>query len=158
MTSSAKLRLHRLDQLFTDQPLYFVTACTAARKKILANTEIHEAFVIFARQAEGYGVYVGRYVIMPDHLHLFAALSVRDVSLSSWLKSLKNALSKSLRARNVVAPHWQKGFFDHVLRSNESYAAKWEYVRLNPIRGGLVRTPDEWPYQGQIQRLSGDGL
>lgn len=156
MTPSAKFRLHRLDRLFTDQPVYFVTACTAARKKILMSVEIHEAFVTFAWQAQKYGVSVGRYVIMPDHLHLFASMSPQGISLSSWTKSLKNALSKTLRAQNMAPPHWQKGFFDHVLRSKESYAAKWEYVRLNPIRAGLVRTLDEWPYQGQMQKLSGD--
>ncbi len=120
--------------------------------------EAHEAFVVFARQAQGYGVCIGCYVMMPDHLHLFAAFSFGSMSLSSWIKSLKNALSKSLRAQNVAAPHWQKGFFDHALRSKESYAAKWEYIRLNPVRAGLVKRPEEWPYQGQIHMLSGDSL
>ena len=32
----------------------------------------------------------------------------------------------------------QEGFFDHLLRSYESYAQKWEYVRENPVRAGLV--------------------
>lgn len=158
MNTNANSRLRRLNWLFADQPVYFLTACTAERKEILAHTELHRAFVIFARQAQCYGTWTGRYVIMPNHLHLFAAFSTRGPSLSQWMKSLKNSLSKSLRARGVTAPHWQKGFFDHILRSKESYAEKWEYVRLNPVRAGLVRSPEEWPYQGQIQELSGDSL
>jgi len=40
--------------------------------------------------------------------------------------------------------------FDHVLRSDESYGEKWDYVRHNPVRAGLVRECDDWPYQGEI--------
>ena len=40
--------------------------------------------------------------------------------------------------------------FDHVLRNDESYAQKWEYVRENPVRAGLVAEWHEWPYQGEI--------
>ena len=31
-----------------------------------------------------------------------------------------------------------KGFFDHLIRHSESYSEKWEYVRQNPVRAGLV--------------------
>ncbi len=47
-------------------------------------------------------------------------------------------------------PIWQRGFFDHVLRSNESYSQKWNYVRENPVRAGLVENADDWPYAGEI--------
>jgi len=39
---------------------------------------------------------------------------------------------------------------DHVLRSNESYSQKWNYVRENPVRAGLVKSAEDWPYQGEI--------
>jgi hypothetical protein len=29
----------------------------------------------------------------------------------------------------VASPHWQKGFFDHILRSGDSYSEKRNYVR-----------------------------
>lgn len=50
-------------------------------------------------------------------------------------------------------PHWQKDFFDHVLRNQESLAEKWLYARQNPVRAGFVSDPDDWPYQGEICRL-----
>jgi REP element-mobilizing transposase RayT len=76
---------------------------------------------------------------MPDHLHFFVALAP-DKELSVWMKSLKNSLSKALRTQQISSPHWQKGFFDHLLRSAESYSQKWEYVRDNPVRAGLTKT------------------
>jgi hypothetical protein len=50
-------------------------------------------------------------------------------------------------------PHWQEGFFDHLLRSSESYGEKWEYVRMNPVRAGLCRQPEDWVFQGEIVRI-----
>ncbi len=96
---------------------------------------------------------MGRYVLLPDHCHFFAAFTPDSPSLSRWMKSWKNALSKAHRQRGVAAPHWQKGFFDHVLRSGESYEQKWLYVRENPVRAGLVKHWDDWPYQGEIFQL-----
>jgi REP element-mobilizing transposase RayT len=75
------------------------------------------------------------------------------MGLSAWMKSLKNSISNRLRAIKVPAPHWQKGFFDHVLRSGESYSAKWAYVRENPVRAKLVRRWEDWPYLGEIHDL-----
>ncbi|MFB3881745.1 MAG: hypothetical protein ACE149_10800 [Armatimonadota bacterium] len=40
-----------------------------------------------------------------------------------------------------------------MLRSGESYGQKWEYVRMNPVRAGLVANPDDWPYQGEIVQI-----
>jgi len=62
---------------------------------------------------------------------------------------LKQALAKHI-ALAESAPIWQRGFFDHVLRNDESYGKKWNYVQNNPVRAGLVSNADEWPYSGEI--------
>src|SRR5688572_19133051 len=48
----------------------------------------------FSCHSQDYGVRVGRYVLMPDHIHLFAAFGVGAICLSTWIKSLKNTISK----------------------------------------------------------------
>jgi putative transposase len=63
---------------------------------------------------------------------------------------LKNTLSKALRLDGIAAPHWQNDFFDHVLRSQELYEEKWHYVRENPVRAGLVKQWQDWPFGGEI--------
>jgi REP element-mobilizing transposase RayT len=146
-------RLGRLESVFVRSPIYFVTACTNNRRRILAHTGVHEAFIQFGESGPNHGAWIGKYVIMPDHLHAFVALEEETLSLANWMKSLKNLLSKSLRARNLSSPHWQKTFFDHVLRSSESYGEKWEYVANNPVRAGLVNRFEDWPYQGEIFAL-----
>ncbi len=143
-------RLHRLDQIFFPTPIYFVTTCTNNRRAILAKRSVHQAFVHFAEKGAQRGAWVGAYVLMPDHLHAFVGLDDHKIDLPRWMKSLKNTLSKVLRSDRIIAPHWQKDFFDHVLRSEESYEEKWHYVRANPVRAGLVKRWQDWPFGGEI--------
>jgi putative transposase len=86
---------------------------------------------------------------MPDHVHLFVQGSL-DFVLAQWVRLLKRDLSNVIP---IDRPHWQNGFFDHLIRNSESYAQKWEYVRENPVRAGLVVTAEAWPYQGELVRL-----
>jgi REP element-mobilizing transposase RayT len=110
---------------------------------MLANPETHAAFCDFAERGwRERGIAVGRYVIMPDHLHVFVA-GGRGFHLSQWVRQLKVALTREPKL-------WQRGFFDHLLRSEESYAQKWEYVHQNPVRAGLVERVEDWPYQGEV--------
>jgi REP element-mobilizing transposase RayT len=149
-------RPRRLDRVFQryDPPLYFVTFNTHKRQKLLANAHVHEALVRFAHEGEARGVGLGRYVIMPDHVHLFVRGNI-DFVLRQWVRMLKRVLSSAIP---VAEPHWQQGFFDHLIRHGESYAEKWEYVRQNPVRAGLVQHVDEWPWQGEIVLLEAESV
>jgi putative transposase len=148
-------RLTRLDHVFTEAPVYFITACTEKRGHLLATDEAHEVFGKFCSLAKAHGVLVGNYVLMPDHLHLLVCIPPGAVGLSEWMKSLKNTMSKHWREHGIEAPHRQKGFFDHLIRSGESHAEKWRYVRENPVRGRLMERADDWPYAGASSRIRG---
>jgi REP element-mobilizing transposase RayT len=140
----------RLAQLLIDRPLYFVTFGTHQRRACLANPEVFGAFQLFAQSAAHKGIAIGRFVIMPDHIHLFVR-GQPDFVLSNWLGRLKQAITQAVWQREGgQSTIWQRGFFDHVLRSDESYSEKWQYVRCNPVRAGLVQAPEEWPYQGEF--------
>ncbi len=143
-------RLKRLDIVYQHRPIYFVTACAAKRRKLLANEAIHGAFKAFANCAQNCGAWVGAYVFMPDHVHFFVAIDDEQLSLSVWMKSLKGTLSSKLREQAIASPYWQRGFFDHLLRTSDSYSQKWNYVRENPVRAGLATCWQEWPYLGEI--------
>ncbi len=141
----------RLERLFAEYqaPLWFVTFNTHRRAHLLDNAAMHKRFRQFCAKAVERQILVGRYVLMPDHAHLFVA-GAPDFDLAAWVRILKLSLSSGIP---VPRPHWQEGFFDHLLRHGESYAEKWEYVRQNPVRAGLVKTPDDWPYQGEFTAL-----
>ena len=144
----------RLNEVFScyDPPLYFVTMVTWIRQPLLASESVHETFRQFAFKQSANGVAVGRYVLMPDHIHLFIRIGYGR-RLNESIKFLKQAVTKRLREDAPALRVWQSGFFDHLLRNHESYAEKWQYVVENPVRKGLVKTPEEWPFQGEIVRL-----
>jgi REP element-mobilizing transposase RayT len=150
----------RLHLLFPADPVFFVTACTQQRRTLLATDAVHEAFICFSHRAyDEHGIAVGRYVIMPDHIHLFVC-GPDNFELGRWMGMLKQWLEKvawryidsaSPAGRRLQKrPFWQRRFFDHVLRSEESYGQKWNYVRENPMRAGFVSEADDWPYAGEI--------
>jgi REP element-mobilizing transposase RayT len=145
--------LLRLTHIWQRQPLYFVTTCVAARRQLLAGPVAH---AILREEWHGWrsrhGWLVGRYVVMPDHVHLFATPEPNTERTLSWVMGAwKEWTAKRLLARlREPAPLWQEEFFDHVLRSKESYAEKWEYVRNNPVRAGLVAKAEDWPYAGSV--------
>jgi len=146
----------RLQWVFARNPIFFVTCCTYRRRPILARPEVHAALIEFANRGHAeFGIAVGRYVILPDHFHLFVA-GPDDFSLSEWVGTLKRVLGKSIPHDVSADSVWQRGFFDHLLRSEESYAQKWDYVRENPVRAGLVKKVEDWPYAGELITIYAD--
>ncbi len=144
----------RLDQVFQkyDTSLYFITFNTLHRKPLLARQEIFDAFIAYAHKNALAGRAIGRFVIMPDHIHLFVRIG-RDSKLNDFIRLLKQSLTMELKGKGESGDVWQPGFFDHLLRHSESYYEKWNYVRKNPVRAGLVEHSDEWPWQGEIVRI-----
>jgi len=119
--------------------IIFVTVCTAGRRPLLGSTEAHETLREAWQAATGWSV--GRYVILPDHLHLFCAPGVEEPPpLRAWVRYWKTLASRRWPAA-TAQPIWQLGFWDRQLRSGESYRSKWDYVRGNPVRHGLVPRP-----------------
>jgi len=146
-----KGRPPRLSQIFQsyDAPLSFVTVCTLHRRRFPSLKTAQEALVVYGTRAiSEFNVALGRYVIMPDHLHFFVR-GDRNFVLGNWVKGLKRAILKSFPNERDHS-FWQPGFFDHLLRNEESYAQKWDYVRQNSVRAGLVKLAEDWPYQGEI--------
>ena len=91
---------------------------------------------------------------MPDHVHFFCAAELGAKPLPKLMQLWKQWTSKRLaRELKIEGAIWQEEFFDHVLRSSESYDQKWNYVRDNPLRAGLVTVVDDWLFQGAIEDL-----
>lgn len=86
----------RLACIFPNNPVYFVTACTYRRKAILANAALAKAFFEFGHRAyTEHNIALGRYVIMPDHIHLFVC-GPDDFQLGRWMGMLKQYLEKKM--------------------------------------------------------------
>jgi REP element-mobilizing transposase RayT len=99
-------------------------------------------------------------VVMPDHgpllLSPLRGADGWNFSLPQIMHAIKGA---SARKINVLLGRsgamWQEEFFDHVLRSNDSLAAKVDYIYQNRVRAGLVKVEGEyrWLWRGAIPLL-----
>ena len=182
--------LKRLARVWVKEPVFFITTGTHQRQPILANAKIVSILVEEWTQAlQLHGWAIGRYVVMPNHVHFFCApvtgvnASVAGIGdpghkggdpghkdgnpgykdLSGFIQQWKQWTSKRIirecspdgpsGLQRFAAPIWQAEFFDHLIRSQDSYRQKWDYVRQNPVRAGLVKNPEDWLWQGQIHDL-----
>ena len=95
------------------------------------------------------------YILMPDHVHLFARPEIDARSKADWVQMWKSVSSRRITAALFINPPiWQSEYFDRYLRSSENYSAKWDYVEQNAVRAGLVETVEAWPYRGTIHDLT----
>ena len=78
-------------------------------------------------------------LLMPDHLHMLIAID-GDTILANLIRDFKRFTA---RKSNIK---WQRNFFDHRLRHDESEDEKAEYIRQNPSRAGLISPKAAWPY------------
>ena len=131
--------------------IVFLTVCTSGRAPWLPSSDVHAILRTAWEKATNWRV--GRYVLLPDHLHLFCAPGcLPPESLARWVGYWKRISTISIR-KSIPDFSWQRDHWDTQLRHGESYASKWKYVQSNPVRHKLANDPADWPYQGEIERL-----
>jgi REP element-mobilizing transposase RayT len=88
-------------------------------------------------------------VVMPEHVHAII-IPLRSekgdpFSTTQILHSLKSFTAN--RIHELCPPQrrvWQDESLDHVIRHEESLDEKIEYIRMNPVRRGLVKDPADY--------------
>ena len=182
---------------FNEPVIVQVNVCTKDRRPVLACEDGHRLCRDVWSAADSWCV--GKYLVMPDHIHLFCAPGrVPMPSLCRWVEYWKSRIAAQWpsagnpggsavgvggtgsfpsignlgtddtevvppdarggtgsvpsvgNAGNVAFKLWQRDFWDTQMRSREQYEEKLAYVRLNPVRKGLARTAEDWPYQGRL--------
>ena len=92
LATSANMRKHlrRLERVWIDWPIYFVTTCTLKRRSILASNEVAKILSDEWKNAHNrHGWAVGRYVIMPDHVHFFCSAELDAKTLPIFMQAWK---------------------------------------------------------------------
>lgn len=90
-------------------------------------------------------VKIEKYVIMPDHIHLLINLENKDefdtdrqgcLSLRDVVKYLKSYTTREYRKRtgDKKSVLWQQRYYDHIIRNQEDYNEKWQYIDNNPLK------------------------
>src|SRR5271169_1073831 len=122
---------------------FFVTSVTTQRRTLFQTTTAAELLIDVFLHYRAQGKYqLHDLVIMPDHFHALITPAM-EISLERTVQFIKGGFSFRLKSR---FPVWQASFTNHRIRHAEDFEQHREYIRMNPVRAGLVRTPEEYPY------------
>lgn len=138
---------------------YFVTFCTKDRKCVLSDvvvgrdalgasitptlhlTEIGmsvEKHLLASEEAYP-GLKIEQYAIMPNHVHILFITDGENrgapgASRPTALVSRMVAAIKRFSNQDAGQKLWQSSFYDHVIRDENDYLTKWNYIAANPAR------------------------
>lgn len=125
----------------TGDHVYFVTICAKERnEKPLLRSGVPERLLEAAKFRHEQNIWRIRiFLIMPDHVHALLYIPPEG--------SLRRPLAAWKRWTATKGGFaWQRDFFDHRLRAEESEREKADYILRNPVRAGLVDRPEDWPH------------
>jgi len=87
------------------------------------------------------------FVVMANHVHMLVTTSTRTCD---WVRSLKgftgHEANRILNRRNQYL--WQDESFDRLVRTDEEFSRIRHYIEWNPVKAGLVMSPEEFPWSG----------
>jgi putative transposase len=101
-----------------------------------------------------YGFVVAGYVLMPEHVHMLVG-EPNGVSLSVIMQVLKQETSKRLN-KPGDRQFWQSRYYDFNVWSEAKTREKLRYIHRNPVRRGLVRKPEDWPWSSFRHYATGE--
>ncbi len=139
---------NRLDNYdYSQNGAYFITICTKDRKPILSQIIVGEDIILPSLELSEYGrivdksineipmhydgVFVDKYIIMPNHIHLIIRIdnNGRMISAPTIIAGMKRYVSKQI-GQSI----WQKSFYDHIIRDEYDYQCIGQYIDENLIR------------------------
>jgi putative transposase len=125
---------------------YHVTSRGNERKKIFSTDSDRKAFLSYlASSVERYGAVVHTYCLMSNHFHLL--LETPEGNLSRIMQHINGAYTTHYNVKKKRSGHLFQGRFHAVLVDADSYAMELSrYIHLNPVRAGIVSTPEEYPW------------
>ena len=125
-----QIRLQHYD--YRQNGHYFVTLCTLNRRSLFASDKAETLVLSKLNQIPRFfpGVSVDYAVVMPDHLHAILVFEKSEKSLGQVVQIFKSWVTHAL---SPGGPIWQRGFYDHVIRSEAALHRIREYIQNNPI-------------------------
>ena len=103
-----------------------------------------EAIQIIRQLASLRHAAVYSWCIMPDHVHLL----LQDQEVVDFVRLFKGKMTPKARKIEPERRLWQRSFFDHALRKEESLTNIACYIWENPVRAGMVDEPEKYPFSG----------
>jgi putative transposase len=135
-------------ELRTGKPRqFFVTTRTAGGRSLFQTERMANLFIeVLRTQVRLRRFVIHEFVVMPNHVHLLLTLP-GEMSLEKAMQFVKGGFSfQAKRVLGFNGEVWQRGFSDVWVGDEGSYLRHKQYIFMNPVRAGLVTSPDEFPH------------
>ena len=157
------IRLKQYD--YAEEGVYFITFCTKNRAPLLSHivgrgaltppqaylTDIGNTANEMIRNIPKYypGIYIDRYVIMPNHIHMLIRITPGNGGVGSPRPTVNEIIKgiKGLATRKIGFSIWQTGFYNHIIRDDEDDQIRFRYIEENPAR---------WPQDEYYQEVTNE--
>ena len=149
---------------------YFITICVKDRKPILSKIvgsgvpDCPKTLLLpYGKIAEKYinkfnnfynDIFIDKYVIMPDHIHFLLSIfdgqsrtpvptrskikiDNKNSTISKFVSTFKRFCNKEY-GNNI----WQSRYYDHIIRNQDDFNEKWDYIENNP-QSYLLKNQDD---------------
>lgn len=134
--------------------MHFITFSCQHRDSLLSEPCARDIFLdIFERTRRWYGFFVCGFVVMPEHVHLLMSEPERS-RLAVVLQMLKQNTAHRLRPIEG-SPFWEPRYYDFNVWSEAKRIEKLRYIHRNPVKRGLVRSPEDWAWSSFRHYVSG---
>ena len=104
------------------------------------------AVKIMNEAALKFNIKVFAWCIMPDHVHFI----LQGEQTIEFIRQFKGKLTPVFRKIQADTRLWQRSFYDHALRKEESLPDVCAYTWENPVRAGIVDKAIDYLYSGSI--------
>lgn len=115
---------------------------------------------LLAERLKLHGVVCSAYCLMPNHVHLLLTPTRSDVasaaaSLSRSVGEAHRRYTSFVNARARTTGHLFQGRFGCVAMDEAHWLAAVRYLAFNPVRAGLCKRPEDWPWSSVAAHLRG---
>jgi putative transposase len=144
---------------------HFITCSCHQRQQFFASVRNKDLFLQILEEVRvKHNLIIGGYVVMPEHFHLLISEPMISEpargTLSLTMQVLKQRFSRACkekqRATELSSAFWQRRYYDFNIYSEHKYTEKLRYIHRNPIRRGLVASPELWPWSSFRYYLLGE--
>jgi putative transposase len=144
--TTPKRNAHK-DQILSPSRTFFATTKTSMGRALLQSERNATLLIDLLRSDVAAGRFqLHDFVIMPDHVHLLITVS-GDSTIERVMQFIKGGFSYRLKREfGYLGEVWQRGFSELRVEDRGSYVYHREYIAQNPVRAGLVDSPEKFPY------------
>lgn len=162
----------------TEECFYFVTTTIVRYTPIFINHRFCDILISNIKFYRGkYKFTILGYVIMPSHFHWILIVNPKYGTISDIMRDIKkftawqifdtlneNENSELLKIfqesaqglKDQTRKLWMTRFDDEVIRNQQMFWAKLNYIHNNPVKAGLVSRVEEYKYSSARNYINGD--